>query len=301
MTDGRWLDDFIWVHHLQRYTSGAGHRQPFYYYLTTLPADFLPWTVFAVPALVFYRTRLKDLWQPIPLFLFVWFSVIFLFFSVSDTKRDLYLLPAFPPLTVFVACYFDKLINHEIPETEVYRWMGYFLFGILATGGFIVSAVIAFFRIEALWISVPVTVVLVSGGFIGIASIRSRQPHRVLVSTVLTVALAALSAATWILPFIDRYKSARSFAIEVNKIVPLTEPLYIYGDIMNDFNFYTGREVIPILSSPADVKSLLQKVKIAYLLVRDGNVKNMELTEKVAVLAEGSVGSKWWRLVKVAE
>ena len=87
LTDGKWLDDFIWIHHVQRYTSGAGHRQPFYYYLTTLPADFLPWTVFVVPALVFYISRLKDLWQPVPLFLFVWFSVIFLFLA-SRTQRE---------------------------------------------------------------------------------------------------------------------------------------------------------------------------------------------------------------------
>ena len=31
-TDGKWLADFIYIHHIQRYTAGAGHRQPFYYY-----------------------------------------------------------------------------------------------------------------------------------------------------------------------------------------------------------------------------------------------------------------------------
>src|SRR5688572_28678005 len=50
-TDGKWLADFIYIHHLQRYIEGIGHQQPVYYYLTTLPADFMPWTVFAVPAI----------------------------------------------------------------------------------------------------------------------------------------------------------------------------------------------------------------------------------------------------------
>ena len=53
-TDGQWLSDFIFVHHVQRYTHGTGHRQPFYYYFMTLPVDFLPWTVFAIPAAVAY-------------------------------------------------------------------------------------------------------------------------------------------------------------------------------------------------------------------------------------------------------
>ena len=42
-TDGRWFADFIYVHHIERYTEWAGHQQPFYYYLRTLPLDFLPW------------------------------------------------------------------------------------------------------------------------------------------------------------------------------------------------------------------------------------------------------------------
>jgi len=31
LTHGTWLTDFIYIHHIQRYTAGAGHRQPFYY------------------------------------------------------------------------------------------------------------------------------------------------------------------------------------------------------------------------------------------------------------------------------
>ncbi len=40
-TGGNWLKDVIFIHHIQRYTAGAGHRQPFYYYFTTLPLDFV--------------------------------------------------------------------------------------------------------------------------------------------------------------------------------------------------------------------------------------------------------------------
>lgn len=44
--------DFIFIHHVQPYTHGTGHRQLFYYYFTTLPVDFLLWTVFSIPAAV---------------------------------------------------------------------------------------------------------------------------------------------------------------------------------------------------------------------------------------------------------
>ncbi len=103
-TEGKWVEEFVFTHHIQRYTSGLGHRAPFYYYWVNFPADFLPWTIFLVPALLAYRSRIRVLKEPIPLFFFLWFVVIFLFFSLSDTKRGLYLLPIFPPAALFLAC-----------------------------------------------------------------------------------------------------------------------------------------------------------------------------------------------------
>src|SRR3990172_2234444 len=64
-TGGKWLHDFIYLHHIQRYTDPLGHREPFYYYLTTLPVDLLPWTVFAVPALFAYKPGRKFFSEPI--------------------------------------------------------------------------------------------------------------------------------------------------------------------------------------------------------------------------------------------
>ncbi len=95
-TGGRWLSDFIYIHHVRRYTAGAGHREPFYYYLTTLPVDFLPWTVFAIPALAACRSYRRIWAEPVKRFFILWFLVVLVFFSLSDTKRDLYLMPLLP-------------------------------------------------------------------------------------------------------------------------------------------------------------------------------------------------------------
>src|SRR5581483_6840289 len=81
-TGGRWLADFIYLHHFQRYTAGAGHRQPFYYYLTTLPADFLPWTIFLLPALAAYRPWRARWAEPAAQFFILWFGSVFLFFAL---------------------------------------------------------------------------------------------------------------------------------------------------------------------------------------------------------------------------
>ena len=133
-TDGKWLADFIYIHHIQRYTAGAGHRQSFYYYLTTLPADFLPWTIFLIPALFAFRPYLRRWADPVVQFFVLWFFAVFLFFTFSDTKRDLYLLPLMPTLALFVGRYFDDLADEKIAPSVTYRWLTLAFFGVVAIG-----------------------------------------------------------------------------------------------------------------------------------------------------------------------
>ena len=125
-TDGKWLADFLYIHHFQRYLAGAGHRQPFYYYFTTLPVDLLPWTIFVVPALVAYWPYRKVFHEPVLLFFVLWFLTVFLFFSFSDTKRELYLVPLLPTVALLLGNYFDDLRNGAVAETGLYsldrRW-----------------------------------------------------------------------------------------------------------------------------------------------------------------------------------
>lgn len=298
-TEGQWLKEFIFTHHIQRYTSGFGHRQPFYYYLLTFPADFLPWTVFLAPALWACRSSLRALKEPGALFLFLWFFVIFLFFSASDTKRDLYLLPVFPPAAIFTARYFDKLMDQAISQEILYRGLAHLFFNLLWVGTLAFPVLAWFYRREMFWISLPFAIVTVAGALATVVSIRRKRPAAVFFSTALTVFLGTLCASVWILPFLDAYKSPKPFAYRVKQIVPAAQPLYIYADTMNDFNFYTEREIIPILSSREEIGKVISQEGNAYILVRDRDLDRLALQEKGKILAADQVGGKKWFLVVV--
>lgn len=298
-TEGKWLEEFLVTHHIQRYTSGLGHRQPFFYYVINFPADFLPWTIFAVPAIFAYRPRMKFLKEPIPLFLFLWFFVIFVFFSFSDTKRALYLLPIFPPATLFVACYFDNLVSQNMSQDALYRWLACLFFHLLWIGSLSLPVVAWFFQREALGISLPFAFVMAGGGLVTAVAIWRRRPSIVFFSTAFTVLLGMLYAAVWLLPFIDQYKSPKPFALHVKRTVPSAEPLYIFADTMNDFNFYTEREIIPVLSSQAELGNVMSQVKTAYMLIRERDLKKVNV-EEARVIAVGRVGDKKWHLVRLA-
>ncbi|HEV2065161.1 MAG TPA: phospholipid carrier-dependent glycosyltransferase [Thermoanaerobaculia bacterium] len=90
---------FFFVHeHFQRFATAEARRPgPVYYFLGVFAAGFLPALPFLAEG---FRglgriSRWKDEHQD-ALFFAMWFAVVFLFFTVSQSKLPPYLLPAFP-------------------------------------------------------------------------------------------------------------------------------------------------------------------------------------------------------------
>ncbi len=296
-TDGRWLADFIYIHHLQRYTEWEGHRHPFFYYFKTLPVDFLPWTIFAIPAMVAYFPYRHLLQRPKPLYFSLCFMVVFLFFSLSDSKRDLYLLPLMPTLALLVGNYVVDLSENRIQESALYRWLSQSYFSAVALVGLAAPIGAWLIRREIFWISLPVALVLVVGGIVTVIFIRKRRPLEAVTAAALLMASVAVGASIRILPYVNHFKSPRPFSMQVRRIVPATTPLYIYADSMNDFNFYTEREKIPVLSSPGELKKMREQPTAGFLLIKEHDVKRLPEVGRDRVVARGSVGSEIWNLI----
>ncbi|MBI3063908.1 MAG: glycosyltransferase family 39 protein [Deltaproteobacteria bacterium] len=269
-TGGKWLGDFIYLHHVRRFTDPLGHREPFYYYFTTLPVDLLPWTVFALPALFAYKPSKKLFAEPASLFFTLWFFVVFVFFSLSDSKRDLYLLPLLPVAALFVAVYFEDLVSGKLSLGWLQSSLAYGFFGLLALSCLALPIATWMLRRDAFGISIPVT-------------------------------LAVGAASLWVLPYLDRFKSPRPLALAINAKVPPDVPLYIYADTMNDYNFYTGRDIIPVLSSRPGKRAQALPAGAGFLLIRDRDLQRLHPLPDDKVLLSQSVGGKTWHLVSLAD
>jgi len=95
---------FFFIHeHFERFlTKQHGRYQPPYYFIPVLLAGMLPWTVTMFDALA--RAWKRDPQQRFQTqrFLFLWAAVVFVFFSVSDSKLVSYILPMFPALALLI-------------------------------------------------------------------------------------------------------------------------------------------------------------------------------------------------------
>ena len=96
---------FFFIHeHFERFLTQAHHRTaPGWYFVPILAAGLLPWTPMFVQSVIGAWKR--DAAQP-PLrprrFLLIYSAVIFLFFSVSQSKLPSYILPIFPALALLL-------------------------------------------------------------------------------------------------------------------------------------------------------------------------------------------------------
>jgi len=298
-TDGKWLSDFIYIHHVRRYTAGAGHRQPFYYYFTTLPADFLPWTTFAIPALIARRDYRRAWNEPHIQFLVLWFLTVFVFFTISDTKRDLYLMPLWPTLALFVAGYLDDLECRVISPSAIFNWLTLIFFGLVVLAGFTLPIAAWFARPDAFWPVLPSSIVLAIGGSVIVALIHRRRPLAAAVSVSAMMMFAMIAIASGLFPYLEQFKSVRPFSAQIRRIVPSTAPLYVYADSMNDFNFYTRREEIPVLTTAAQIDSLRAGAVKSYVLVKERDRRRLPELAWEAVIASHSLGNTTWFLLEI--
>ncbi len=102
---------FFFIHeHFERFlTKQHGRYQPPYYFIPVLLAGMLPWTLTLLDALA--RAWKRDPRQRFQAqrFLFLWAAVVFVFFSVSDSKLVSYILPMFPALALLIGLRLTQL------------------------------------------------------------------------------------------------------------------------------------------------------------------------------------------------
>lgn len=300
-TDGKWLHDFFYLHHIQRYTDGLGHREPAYYYLRTLPVDFLPWTIVALPALFVYRLDWKWFRQPARLYLCLWFAAIFVFFSASDTKRDLYLLPLFPVVALFIAKFITSWADGSFAQPVWFRGIVAAGFAIIAMAS-IASPVVAWFVRPDAVVPVVVAASVMGAGTLLTAYAAWRKPIP-LVCTALagTMAAGIVVLAYSVFPFVDRFKSPRPVVEAIARHAAASTPLFIYADSMHDYNFYAGRELIPVISATGGLDKLRREAGLGFLLVKQKDLRelgeqNQDLIEEKIAIDQRAAG-RWWYLV----
>jgi 4-amino-4-deoxy-L-arabinose transferase-like glycosyltransferase len=296
-----WVRDFILIHNIQNYAlEPIGHIRPWYYYFINLPPDFLPWTLFVPGALLFYYPWKEKLHNAATLALLCWFAAVFIFFSVSKSKIAYYLLPLLPSLALLVGCYLRGLIVEKENEGMHWRWTAGFLYLLIALFGLAgVSLPFVVFRLERgmfLWALCLATIFL--AGAISLFVLLRRKQLGIFIYTYLAVLLGvSIVASVGVLPYLDKYKSPRPIGEFVRFRLSKDSPVYVFDSNMADFNYYAGREQIPVVASAEAVDQLTASSQEAYLIIDAQDLKQTAFSASYKVISEHKVGNKKWYIL----
>lgn len=111
-TNGSWLEEFIFHHNLNRFSSTMeGHGGPFYLPPLMVFLGFLPASMLLFLGLSHWKKRVKD--QPLFALALIFSVVILVFFMFSKTKLPNYTAPIYPFLAIMLALNYEAIFQSK--------------------------------------------------------------------------------------------------------------------------------------------------------------------------------------------
>ncbi len=101
---------FLLDENVLRFLTNKYHRPgPIVYFIPVLFLGFFPWSyaIYGMLKVAYKKIKNKKM-DDLFLYCFLWFSTIFVFFSISHSKLPHYILPAFPAVAVLIYYYFKE-------------------------------------------------------------------------------------------------------------------------------------------------------------------------------------------------
>ena len=291
------LNDTLFKHTIDRYLKGWSHVKPIYYYFINFPVNFLPW-IFFLPAAMGYGyskegiEKRKDF-----LFLLIWFVVIFLFFTLSKGKRELYLLPLFPAASIMVGKLWDDFISGSM-EPFWRQWIFFPLYGLMGLtliAGAAIPWVVSMTFPSYLPYSLPVAFLMVGGSLLLIALHRFKNHAAILFLLVGIMAGGFFYTLRVVFPLVNPYKSARLISQEVTLRIQPGQKLGLYGGFGTEpYNFYT--EIVPILEleREEDFLNFLRSPERVFCLLKFRDFSSFQKKEgrpRVQLITRRKVGN----------
>ncbi|MGD9115469.1 MAG: glycosyltransferase family 39 protein, partial [Desulfobacterales bacterium] len=241
---GGYAQNLLVVTNFSRYFKEWAHVRPFYYYLSTTPPYFLPWFFFLPGALYLCFSQRTKTDKKQLLFLFVWVVGLFIFFSLSKTKRSEYLLPIFPAMALLVGYVIDRGLRawgESLFWRRLVRWPLFFLLSLLMAAGVALFIYGAIFSTDWLLILLPISLLFLCGA--PVAFMFFHRGQRML--SILTIFLImVLSVAYGVGPVVAKKNendSAKPFCIEVQRYLSPGENLKMYRFYRPVYGVYTER------------------------------------------------------------
>lgn len=264
---------------------------PLYYYLPRIVLALLPWSLF-LPLLAVRRRGVTPRGDGFEWFLWTWFLVALVFFSVSRAKANYYMLIGSPPLAILLAQPLAALAEGRR------RWLLVALTGSITVAAAIAAYVAAGgnwmhhptpFWITAFRLHRAMVLALAGVAALGlVAALGFALGHGRAGLAVLGLSFAPLLAFFLVLAQrAEPYVSERDLATYLERRLPGRE-VFLYRDFerLSSLPFYLGHSVPVVDSASADLQYGSRHSSRSGLFLSDARFAALCRRERVVLLVE---------------
>ncbi len=240
----------VFQENILRYFQPFDHKGPIYIYLYQIPLLFLPWSPLFLAALIGSLFNWKKLDERTR-WLIQAVGVIFLFFSLSGSRRSYYILPVFPLIALWTANFLMEMKGERLEKCRIWGMkVQLALLGLLAGAIFIAPLIWPLIRSRVDFTPPPgfLTAVLILGAaavILLLAALKSNAGSSRRLSALIAAAVILLGGYfSILLPALDIYRTERAYAGELREKtagIP-AERIAFYPDVRSNMVFYLDKK-----------------------------------------------------------
>ena len=256
------------------------HPRPFYYYIPVLMGGLFPWSLF-LPLALFRAIRAKAvLHGDGVIFALIWFGVIFIFFSMANSKLVTYILPLFPAAALLVGVLLYDLLyasNRVLHKGVLYSYLpfaailpivlGYLLLfppDSLVTDTEIAMPLVYFF---AVWLTGCVLISI---------SLVIKKKYKAFIGSVAAITATLFPLVLiYIVPMLGPLVSYKDLALKLDNLMPPGESIRFYSKARASFFLYTDRTA-EVLENPQELKEYMDSNETKYAVCKTDDWQDFE-------------------------
>jgi 4-amino-4-deoxy-L-arabinose transferase-like glycosyltransferase len=238
---------FFFIHeHFERYlTKVHGRYKPPWFFIPVLIGVMIPWSFFIpTAARTLWRER-KGREGDTVLYLFLWATVIFVFFSLSDSKLVPYILPVLPAAALLIGKTFSRVFEGESDEMRIEMWVGGIFLFILGTGIILYPHVVGIPRIGVKEAG-AIGGLFLCEGLLLMTVLRKSKIVSLFAALVLLSCILGICAPLLAMEDVSEWKSSKRLGLIIRENAGKDALVASYAIYRQGFSFYAGRRVIVV-------------------------------------------------------
>jgi 4-amino-4-deoxy-L-arabinose transferase-like glycosyltransferase len=256
------------------------HPRPFYYYIPILMGGLFPWSLF-LPLALYRAIRAKAALHGDGLiFALIWFGVIFIFFSIANSKLGTYILPLFPAAAMLVGVLWYDLLYASNRILHKWVFLSYLPFAAIMP---LVLVYLLLFPPVSLIADTGITLSLVNFfavwlagfAFISIGLVTKKKYKAFIGSIVGMTATIFLLVLIYIAPLIGSLVSTKELALKLDRLMEPGKSITFFHKARASFLFYTDRTG-KILQNPQQLMDYMESGKKAYCVIKNDDWEDVE-------------------------